>query len=94
MSDPNCIAESLEELNITAYPNPTTDVINIPLGKINGDVTLQAFDMGGRLVLNEEICQKNSNLIVDVTSLKSGLHTFSLTFEDDSRTSFQVIVTR
>lgn len=94
MSDPNGIAESLEELNITAYPNPTTDVINIPLGRINGNVTLQAFDMGGRLVLNEEICQKNNNLIVDVTSLKSGLHTFSLTFEDGSRTSFQVVVTR
>ncbi|MFT7153316.1 MAG: hypothetical protein ACJAVL_000379 [Bacteroidia bacterium] len=94
MSNPNGIAENVEELSIKPYPNPTTDMINIPLGEINGNIELKAYDMGGRLVLNQEICQKNSNLIVDVTSLKSGLHTFNLTFEDDSRTSFQVVVTK
>lgn len=89
------IAEDVAALKITPYPNPTTDIINIPLGStINGNVVLNVFDVEGRLVIDEEICQKSNRLTVDVTGLSSGLHTFSLTFEDDSRTSFQVVVTR
>ena len=91
----NGIAEDVAALKITPYPNPTTDVINIPLGStINGNVVLNVFDVEGRLVMDQEICQKSNKLSVDVTGLSSGLHTFSLTFEDDSRTSFQVVVTR
>jgi len=91
----NGIADGVEALKITPYPNPTTDIINIPLGtKVTGNVVLNVFDVEGRLVIDEEICQKSNKLTVDVTGLSSGLHTFSLTFEDDSRTSFQVVVTR
>ncbi|MCF8460257.1 MAG: hypothetical protein K9G46_06005, partial [Flavobacteriales bacterium] len=76
------IAEDVAALKITPYPNPTTDIINIPLGStINGNVVLNVFDVEGRLVIDEEICQKSNKLTVDVTGLSSGLHTFSLTFE-------------
>ncbi|MCF8464342.1 MAG: T9SS type A sorting domain-containing protein [Flavobacteriales bacterium] len=95
LAEPNGIAEDVAALKITPYPNPTTDIINIPLGStIQGNVVLNVFDVEGRLVIDEEICQKSNKLTVDVTGLSSGLHTFSLTFEDDSRTSFQVVVTR
>ena len=91
----NGIADEVEALKITPYPNPTTDMINIPLGvTVNGSVFLNVFDVEGRLVMDQEICQKSNRLTVDVSSLSSGLHTFSLTFEDNSRTSFQVVVTR
>lgn len=91
----NGIADDIEELDITPYPNPTTELINIPLGSlVNGNVVLNVFDVKGQLVMNEEICQKSSNMRVDVSALSSGLHTFNLTFEDDSRTSFKVMVTR
>jgi hypothetical protein len=91
----NGIADDIEKLDITPYPNPTTQLVNIPLGsQVSGTIVLNVFDMEGRLVMNEEICQKSSNMRVDVSALSSGLHTFSLTFEDDSRTSFQVMVTR
>ena len=93
--DPNGIAEDVEALDVTPYPNPTTDMINIPLGsQVSGKVVVNAYDMGGRLVLNEVINQNTNNLRVDVSSLTSGMHTFSLTFEDDSRTSFRVVVTK
>jgi hypothetical protein len=91
----NGIADDIEKLDITPYPNPTTQLVNIPLGsQVSGTIVLNVFDMEGRLVMNEEICQKSSNMRVDVSALSSGLHTFSLTFEDDSRTSFRVMVTR
>jgi len=91
----NGIADDIEKLDITPYPNPTTELINIPLGsKVNGTIVINVFDMEGRLVMNEEICQKSSNLRIDVSQLSSGLHTFGLTFEDNSTTSFKVMVTK
>lgn len=95
LENPNSVAEDIEKLDITPYPNPTTDVINIPLkAAVNGDVMVEVIDMKGAVVLTENICQKNSNLSMDVTGLSAGLHTFNLTFEDNSRTSFQVLIAR
>lgn len=91
----NGIAEEIEELEVTPYPNPTVDMINIPLGvSISGDIAVEIYDVTGALVLSENICQKSNNLKMDVTGLASGLHTFRLTFEDRSSTSFQVMIAR
>lgn len=95
LGEPNGIAENLERLDVTPYPNPTVDMINIPLGSTPaGDVTVDVFNVAGSLVKSETICLKSSNLEMDVTGLSSGLHTFNLTFEDKSSTSFRVVITR
>lgn len=96
LEEPDGIAEDVEKLNVTPYPNPTVDMINIPLGaSMNGTVFLNVYDMEGRMVMNEELCQKNSGkLSLDVTSLSSGLHTFNLTFEDNSTTTFKVMISK
>lgn len=95
LADANGIAEDIEQLDVTPYPNPTVDMINIPLGtSINGDINVEVYDVTGALVISENICQKSSNLRLDVTGLASGLHTFRLTFEDRSSTSFQVMIAR
>ena len=90
------IAEDIEKLEVTPYPNPTTDMINVPLGvSVSGDIHLTVYDVEGRLVLADEACQKNSSkLSLDVSSLSSGLHTFNLRFEDGSDTSFKVMIAR
>lgn len=92
----NGIADDIEETDVTPYPNPTMDMVNIPLGiSVTGTINLSVYDVEGRLVMTDEMCQKNSNnLRVDVTSLATGLHTFNLTFEDNSTTSFRVVVTK
>lgn len=92
---PDGIAEDVEKLEVTPYPNPTTDMINIPLGgAVNGEITIDVFSVAGALVHSETICQKTNNLKMDVNGLNSGLHTFNLTFEDKSTTSFQVMIAR
>lgn len=90
------IADDVEAMDVTPYPNPTTDMINIPLGiAMNGSVNVTVYDIEGRLVLAEELCQTNStNIRMDVSQLSSGVHTFKLQFEDNSTTSFRVVVTR
>ena len=96
LEEANGIAEDLEKLDVTPYPNPTVDLVNIPLGtSISGTVNLEVFDVEGRMVLSHESCEYNSNILaVDVTTLATGLHTFNLKFEDGSSTSFRVVVTR
>lgn len=93
--DPNGIADELEKLEVTPYPNPTVENINIPLSmEINGDVMVEVFDIKGALVMSENVCQVNSSLRMDVNELSAGLHTFRLTFEDNSATSFQVMIAK
>lgn len=88
------IAEEMVSNAPKAYPNPTTDIINIPLGtSVNGNVMLNVFDMSGREVMSQNIANGNSSdLRVDASSLNSGMHIFRLVFSDQSTTSFRVLV--
>lgn len=90
------IGDDIERMNITPFPNPTTDRINIPFGSsLSGTVMLTVYNVEGKMVKSEELCLKgSSNLEVDVTGVASGLHTFNLTFEDKSSTSFRVVIAR
>jgi len=92
----NGIAEDVAKRDVTPYPNPTVDMINIPFGAaLDGTISLEVYDLTGRTVMSQVMSANNSNqLRVDVTTLSSGLHIFSLTFEDNSRTSFNVIITK
>lgn len=90
----NGIADELEKLEVTPYPNPTVDNITIPMMGVTGDVLVEAFDVKGTLVLSETVCQTNNRLELNVAGLSSGMHMFNLTFEDNSSTSFRVVVTR
>lgn len=91
----NSIADDLETADVTPYPNPTVDNIVVPLGTvITSEVVVNVFDVKGTLVMSETICQKSDKLRLDVSGLSSGLHTFNLIFEDNSTTSFKVVVTK
>ncbi|MCB9186060.1 MAG: T9SS type A sorting domain-containing protein [Flavobacteriales bacterium] len=95
LENTNGIAENIEQLEVIPYPNPTVSNITIPLGTaLNGDVLVDVYDSKGALVLSENICQKSNKLTMNVEQLASGLHTFNLTFEDKSSTSFRVMITR
>ncbi|MGB0368606.1 MAG: PA domain-containing protein, partial [Flavobacteriales bacterium] len=90
------IADDIEALDIVPFPNPTIDRVNIPFGSsLNGTVLLTVYNVEGQLVKSEELCVKSSSsLQVDVPELSSGLHTFNLKFEDNSETSFRVVITK
>lgn len=86
------IAEDMESNAPKAYPNPTTDYIVIPMGQnVSGKVMLNVFDVAGREVMSQNL-NGGSQLRVDATSLNSGVHIFRLTFEDQTSTSFRVVV--
>lgn len=92
----NGIAEDVNRREVTPFPNPTVDMINIPFGAaLDGTVLLDIINMNGQQVRSEELCLKNAHqLSVDVADLPAGMYSFSLLFEDNSKTSFKVMVSK
>ena len=92
----NGIAEDVNRREVTPFPNPTIDMINIPFGAaLDGTVLLDIVNVNGQSVRSEELCLKNAHqLSVDVTELSAGMYSFSLLFEDNSKTSFKVMVSK
>jgi len=62
--------------NTIAFPVPAQDVINIRLNSlVNGTVTLNVFDMSGRMIANlndREIIQGTNNFSADISALSAG----------------------
>ena len=87
--DPNCetrlsTAENINNNEISIYPNPTSDFLNITT-KLKIDEA-KILDTSGRIILNI----KNLTNKIDVTQLSTGNYILQLTFKEGSR-SFKFI---
>lgn len=88
---------STEENNlveVTPFPNPTTEFLNIPLNNLNGNAQLNVFDASGRLMASEKVNVANSLLKFDVKNFTSGIYTFSMAFENGKSSTFKVMVNK
>lgn len=98
LSEPNLpgvgIADVVRAEAPKAYPNPTTDFINIPLGtSVNGNVMVNVFDISGREVMTTTLPSNGgSALRMDASGMGNGMHIFRLTFEDNTQTAFRVLI--
>ncbi|MHB8260956.1 MAG: T9SS type A sorting domain-containing protein [Bacteroidia bacterium] len=54
------------------YPNPANTIINVKLGMLNENTTLQITDMLGNTV--KQLIIHNSSLIIDVADLSEGVY--------------------
>jgi hypothetical protein len=96
LSQATGIADDVVASQALPYPNPTNDMVTIPLGaSVNGKVLLNVFDLSGRELMTQSINgTANNALRVDASSLNSGMHLFRLTFEDGTSTTFRVQVNK
>lgn len=79
--------KTFEQLGVKMYPNPVRDgIINIS-SKVQGNKTIELFDVNGRSVLQTEL---KSNT-VDVSHVRSGFYLLKISTEDRSATSKIVI---
>jgi hypothetical protein len=83
-----------EEVEINAYPNPTSDVITIPLAGLEGTAELFVTDMTGKVVMSNNVNMTGSNVQVDVTELPAGYYTFTINFDNGKVSNFNVAVTK
>lgn len=80
---------------IVPYPNPTTNLLTIPIRKsITGNVLVEVFDLTGKLVLSENKTIGNEQLKLNVASIKNGAYVFNLTFVDGNKDVFKISVNR
>lgn len=69
---PDAITDFSQQINLTLFPNPTSDFFIINGLSLNSDhLLVQIFDCNGKLVLQE---QGNSNEHINIQSLHNGIY--------------------
>lgn len=64
---------------LSPYPNPTTGILNIPIGETNcQDARLQIFDMKGEKCFDCAITKQGNLITVDTQNLDAGLYVYKL----------------
>lgn len=79
-------------LQLSAYPNPTTDVLNLVIGNYNyEDLSYQLYDVAGKLLLDGNIVDSSTALRMDPFAMA----TYYLTIADSQKPikTFKIIKT-
>lgn len=91
----NTAIDEVERVDITPYPNPTANIIRIPLKGQNGAANVQVFDMTGAKVLETRTSVGGDHtLTVDMGKLANGNYTFHLDFDNGQRSDFSVVLSK
>ena len=62
-------------MNVSIYPNPTTDATTIALSGVNGEVSITIVDMNGRIVKSDSMsCEGDCTKRMEVNGLAQGAY--------------------
>ncbi len=67
------IESQVLEQNLTVYPNPASDLVNVDLTGFNDDVSVTIFDLNGKSVLFQNVTD-NSLFQLNISDLKNGIY--------------------
>ena len=60
-------------MNVSIYPNPTTNATTIALSGVNGEVSITIVDMNGRIVMSDSMsCEGDCTKTLEVSGLAQG----------------------
>ncbi len=68
--------------NVSIYPNPVKDNLNINIKDFSGEVSVKIIDVNGREVFNKNINNFNVSNAVDLSAFSSGIYILNLLGED------------
>ncbi|MDA9986566.1 T9SS type A sorting domain-containing protein [Crocinitomicaceae bacterium] len=84
------VLEELNELQLTIFPNPAEDLLNLNFHNTNqGKMIMELYDIAGNMVLRRDFIELGSGLnqqSIDVSEIKSGIYNCRLIFENSSIT--------
>ena len=66
------IEETLADVRLNMYPNPTMEFLNIELGNNGSDIELQLFDMTGKLVHSDKIEAYQTKYVLPMEKVATG----------------------
>lgn len=84
-----------KELNIdiTPFPNPAINQINIPIGNYFGKTMIDIYDIAGKKVKSLNFTTTSFETIkVNVSDLDNGAYLFKILFENGSYSNFNVVI--
>jgi hypothetical protein len=67
--------------NVSIYPNPVKDNLNINIKDFSGEVSVKIIDINGREVLNKDINNFNTSNALDLSAFSSGIYVLKLSGE-------------
>lgn len=73
--------EELDEVNISIYPNPASNNVNINVGSFEG--TLNVYDITGKEIMTGKQIFKNTTKILDISEFAAGQYYFSFISNDE-----------
>ncbi|WP_299761117.1 T9SS type A sorting domain-containing protein [uncultured Dokdonia sp.] len=81
--------DDLDLMIISAYPNPTSEIIDVSLGSFQQEITIRTYNFIGELVMEERIT--NTNLLrMDIAPLAMGTY-YSIVMTPSNRGIFRFI---
>lgn len=87
------INEKSQNIDITPFPNPAANQINIPIGNYFGKTLIDVYDVAGKKVKSINRTTTSFETIkVNVSDLENGVYLFKMLFEDGDYSNFNVIV--
>ena len=86
------IEETLADIRMNLYPNPTSEFLNIELGNNEKDINIQLFDMSGKLVHKDVINAYDTKYVLPMQSVATGKYLIQMQSEDGKmNTTHQVV---
>lgn len=95
MKDPlyDNVSDHAQQIRLDAYPNPSSDVVNINIPDNLGTVLVDVYDVTGKQVDAIQTSVGNGGVLrVDVSNLENGAYIFNLKFENGSYSNINVVV--
>jgi hypothetical protein len=84
-----------DRVELTPYPNPTNNLLNIPIRGMSGAAMLRVMDLAGAQVMEEKVSiGADHMLVVDMAKLANGTYMFHMDFENGKRSDFRVVVAK
>ena len=84
-----------EAMEITPFPNPAQNEINIPFGDNEGLTSISIYDVTGKLISTQAVTINNNSLVtVNVTDIPNGTYVFTAIFENGNATNFNVVISK
>ena len=84
------LEENQIKLNLTAYPNPTNDILFLSIENgVNQELTYQLIDLQGKIIEKNVI--KNNTTEVNVAHLEKAIYFLNITENNKSIKTFKII---
>jgi hypothetical protein len=85
------IMETALNISLTAFPNPTTNILNLQISDYNNEkLSYQLYDMGGKLLSNGKITAQQTQ--INTSSLPPATYFINVVNQENKKVqSFKII---